>query len=910
MGMTTPHICMTCRRRLSQLRPPNAVQWRPRATFISLSSNKPPTSKDTTPRGESFKAEPGPATATATAAVDESVPRGKTPLIRPKNATPGDVLESLFEQTIRSQSAPDEEFMMSEYESKKLRIYKNAQVLKDMVASPQPLQDTWAFFLEHFGPEALKAQNLRITGTKIERSPAFLHAVASSLLSKLIRAKRENPLSESLPSVTELSRVYFQRGQLRAPEWGNLVSIILQALLTSEKQQLKDPGTEVRLLKDLLGAWHVVCRDFYQFDKFPAMESAAVYWSTLPPLAVKGGRRFDPNRPFASLVIAFPGTRNFTLLPLLALASFGLLSKSSTREMLPIDISPLLIRFSVAVDHPELDVKQYCKMAPKANLLIADYVDENWPSIKERASEMTVLANATDGKITKNRLSDLRNLDSTRSLSVPQTKISLIRRRLFHALKSRDTRYVDDLWSDVVKWPVEPDSQKSLERATGVFTPRLANHFILIFMSLRQPNRAIDVWNHMIENGIAPNEHTWNAMLEGCKAARDGKAVEQIWYQMIATGFVPNEFLWTARISALIACQQVDTAIAALDEMGRLWTKAARLKYPTMPLSQLQLVTDVDGPAKPGINAINCAVDNLLKKQMAAAAYKVLAWGGKFGIVPNVVTYNALLRPLITGGHTKESMLLLKRMKQAGIEANAYTFTAIIDEALRDLRGLSPEETLEIIKSIFDEMLSAGIVPDRPTYGKIIQHLLFGNEEGNGASDMAIVNAVMAYMTKENVEPNAQIFTMLLEWHFAQPSPNLAAVRSIIDMATSVLGGTDAIFWDRAIEGYAVAGETGPALRILERVQNGREKAGWRSLKALLSALVANQEMEFAKRLVDDAVMDNGGPVPMESHGLDRQYSWQFWKLARDLGFVESGPHLKAAYEERVLAEEEKKAED
>ncbi|EKD21106.1 uncharacterized protein L3040_000857 [Drepanopeziza brunnea f. sp. 'multigermtubi'] len=905
--MSSPHICLACRRRLGQLRPPRVVQWRSRATFISLSSNKPPATRDVRPPEGTSKEEVR--SRPADGSHDDLV-RVRKIVSQP---TPGDVLETLFEQTIQPPSARVATKTLDDPQRSK-DLYKAVERLKDMVASSHPVRDAWAFFLEHFGPEATEARIGEFS--KQSRVPAYVVSTAYSLLNRFIQAKSKDPLSPSLPSSTEVLKVFHQIGSLRGREWHRLVSINLQALLKLRQQQAKDSENENRLFADLLGLWNLASRDLSQLTKFPAMESSAVYWSTLPPVLQRDANFITKKQPgtnkvFGLLVPIFSmGEIDSMPLPILTLASFGVFSERSTaRDALPIDITPLLIIIGRVINTPELDLGRYYDMAQNANLsLVTEYVKSNWPSIKQRASEVSQLAYSPVDKTLSKRMSDLQSLDPTTRFSLRQVHIGTMHRRLFNAMQRKNLREVDDLWSDVVKWPVDTTGASTLTSGSsrGILTIHLVNYFMLIYMTLRQPNRAIDVWNFTIKSGMTPDCKTWTSMLDGCKAARDGEAVKQIWSRMLASKIVPDNHLWVSRVSALIHCRDVDSGIAAIDEMGRLWMEAARLKHPSMPRSELQLVTDVTDVVKPSIEVVNAAVHGLLELGMTGAAYKILAWAGKFGVAPDIITYNTLLRQLIKGGHTKESMALLQRMQKTGIQADEYTFTIILDETLGDMEGLSPEESIEIVQSIFEDMVSAGVMPGTPIYSKIIRQLL----DGEGGGNMAAVDAVLAYMAKQNRDPGHVIFTMLMNYEFTRKPPNLDGARRIIERATATAGGTDEVFWNRAIVGYASVGETGPALRILGRMQDSMGKVGWKSMRAVLLALIDNQQMELAKKLVDNAVIDNGGPFPStDTRGIERQAGWNFWTLAREYGLVEEERHLKE-YETPKLTEETKKAQE
>jgi pentatricopeptide repeat protein len=103
----------------------------------------------------------------------------------------------------------------------------------------------------------------------------------------------------------------------------------------------------------------------------------------------------------------------------------------------------------------------------------------------------------------------------------------------------------------------------------GTFTEALGNLFILIYMTLRQPNLAIDVWNHMLKSGLQPSLQTWDAMLSGCKASRDWKTLEVVWKRMLASGAQPDAVCWTTRISGL------NRGIPSRSLEFELWTRWA-----------------------------------------------------------------------------------------------------------------------------------------------------------------------------------------------------------------------------------------------------------------------------------------------------------------------------------------------
>jgi pentatricopeptide repeat protein len=283
---------------------------------------------------------------------------------------------------------------------------------------------------------------------------------------------------------------------------------------------------------------------------------------------------------------------------------------------------------------------------------------------------------------------------------------------------------------------------------------------------------------------------------------------------------------------------------------------------------------------KPTIVTINAAVSGLLRRQQPEAAQRVLAWAGKFGISPDIITYNTLLRPLIREGNSAAAMKLFQQMEKAGVQADVATFTTILDETFRHADQHTPEEQKEIIDSIFHEMEAAGVEANLHTYGKIIYGLL-----QNPLGDMSVVNTIIERMAKQGLQPSTHIYTNLLFYYFDKKPPDLDAVRSLIERARMEVGSIDHKFWDRVVEGYARAGETTSAVRILREVTSTHNKVSWLTLGELLTALAENEEWDIARSIVRNAVVDTGGPLPDNERGKEGQH--RFWRLARELQLLD-----------------------
>jgi len=851
--MNPSHICLACRRRLSVFRLPKTVQWRPRATFISLSKSKETANEEQATKEllDLGKEEIDPQNTSKA-----GIPVGSSRIHRRHQSNrSGDDLEALFENSLHAPiPAEDDPSQLAT----SLEPYKNTERLKEMLAGSAPLMDAWQFFVQHFGPHTVKPA---YTST-----PSYLNSTAQELLKKIIRARKNDLSSDKIPSVTEVSKVYLQLTILSGVDWSDMMFTLLESIFRNE--QSTSVSVQEHLIADMLGSWNVVCRQPGSHHHFPA-EGSDLNWSYIPRISSGDinhmHRKRGPQPAFGILTPPLK-LRHLQSIPVIALATFIVLTQNATARAYLANASPFVSLLSQIINTPGLSLNHVLGRFDSPSI-VAESIKSNWVAIKEQAARFSEDPTSEPEQPVIDGQSGPDDL----------YRVSFINKRLQNALKRGNVREVNELWSDVEQWPVkEFDTPQPYSLKRGTLTEALCNLFILVYMSLRQPNHAIDVWNHMLKSGIQPTLQTWDNMLSGCKASRDWKTLEVVWQRMLASGTQPDVVCWTTRISGLIDGYQVNLGIRALDEMGRIWLAAAKKQYPHMKLEQLQLLSEIDGAVKPTIGTINAAVAGLFSRKSPDAAHRVLAWGGKFGIAPDLITYNTLLRPLIRNGQVKQASALLQQMQNAGIQADVATFTTILEETFRYSEHHTPEEQKEIVDSVFSEMEAAGVEPNLHTYGRIIYQLL---QSSHG--DMSSVNAVMERMSAQGLQPSPQIYTMMVVHYFQQTPVNLDAVRGVIERASMVEGSTDHKFWDRVIEGYAQEGETAHALRILADVHRANQKVGFLAMRMLLFALAQNQEWDAARNLVRKVFLLTGGPRSDGSHL--RMGENLFWQLAGQL---------------------------
>ena len=808
----------------------------------------------------------------------------KHKVLKAKCARPIDPLELLFKEG-HSPSHMEEASTQNATLSK---LYGHIETLKRLLNSRhESVEEVWAFFILHLGPSAWNHNGIPIS------RPLVFKRVVGKLLHRVNNARKGNYVAKTLPSSSEIMAIYALVDMQHPGEWNTMLwnmihKLYEQRLNNDEKQNStigvplfsSDPPDFIYVAEDLLGAWQFLWKTYGRtgagYFELVTSQTRRLKAKRTETLRAKGGLDSE----FLALLPRYP-LNHLKSMASAALATFAVLLRPlSLANSQEISKHPFMMAIAKILNTAlanEAEMKALLEQS-QSETSILDSMGIDWPSVIKSVHGTDVPP--------KDEFQIKRQVSRPLALSSAQ-----IHKELGRAMMRRNLPKIDQLWEDTksnaqmktskpyvdsldskVNQPIATGNSKD----QGILSQELYNHFILAYMGLRQPNKAINVWNFMIETSVHPTLSTWNAMLEGCKSARSLSSLEIVWGKLQAAGVKPDMACWTTRISGLVECGKPDLAIRALDEMGQVWLQAAKRQK----ITSLEEAGDIEGTIKPTIETINAAISGLLRRQNAGdSVSRILAWGSTLGIQPDVITFNTLLRSLVRNGPPGSVPALLSQMQKANLQADVATFTTLLEEIFKSGGTQNPEEQNEIVKNVFAEMEAAGIEANLRTYSKIIYSLLQSNP-----IDTKAVKAVLARMAAKGVEPSTYIYTILIQHYFSQETPDLEAVRFILERIR--LSGTvmDHIFWDRVIEGYARVGDTTTALSILGRIDKPASRVGWPALQIVLTALAENGEWDLARQVVKNAWTDRGGPPKPDEKGVEGQHN--FWRSAASLGLL------------------------
>jgi pentatricopeptide repeat protein len=740
-----------------------------------------------------------------------------------------------------------------------IELYKCVATLEEMLSKPEI---STATCFEYFNSDIyarISRQHARIPRILRDR-------VGKVLISRVAREKAADFDAKGLPSVTLISQIFLELGLFEPDAWAKLTTALLEHICgvsaspqdyTSIESYETAMARRDTLLHDLVGSWKM-----FNVPPFVAARTGdgarAASTARLPSLEQRH-IAFNSRRGKAPLSVAslFPhyAFRSLRLTIPAAIATYVLLAD-------PINRATRIFRHEVG---PFVDAMAAVlhKNRPKREDLgalygqypeLLGYITERWPAVETQLEEQSKFEDTAGGA------EDDQGSQVTKR----------VHRQLGQAWNTWNPKVLNRAWEEFWGTYATPSDAKLKQCREN---PELFNYFIMAYMAMRQPTRAIEVWNSMSSIGIEPTVKTWNAMIDGCRRANNLLGLKNVWTKLIASNMKLDPAIWTARVSGLIELGSPDEGLAALDEMARIWKANQKL-----PL-------DKRSPAavKPTIEPVNAALAGLLRLQKLSsnAAASLLGWAAKQGLEPDIYTFNTLLRPLLKQGLDSEVQKLLKTMQKQNLEADVATFTILLEGALEDIGEQTPNQQVQTVNTFLRNMRNAGVTANMQLYAKMI-HLLL--QQGDRAEEP--VKALLAHIWGQGLELTSHIYTMLADHYFTRSPPDTDAVTALIEnRRLHDNRDIDRVFWERVIFGYCQVGDVAVALHIFDKMEKSGSKISLSTLYELLLVLGRSGQTSSVAKVIEFAKKAKDQPEELIPGRSPRFWHHRFWHLAQDYGF-------------------------
>ncbi|KAL6056940.1 Pentatricopeptide repeat-containing protein, variant 2 [Balamuthia mandrillaris] len=253
---------------------------------------------------------------------------------------------------------------------------------------------------------------------------------------------------------------------------------------------------------------------------------------------------------------------------------------------------------------------------------------------------------------------------------------------------------------------------------------------------------ALQLFQQMEEAGVAPNAFTFSIVLKACGLAKDLEIGERVHAEVLRRSLLPNTVLSTALIGMHGACGKTEEARAVFQGMKDrnvvTWTsmiaaetQSGRGKEALQLFQQMQ----EEGVAANAftfsivLKACAMAEDLEMGKRVHAEVLRrglqsnttlstaLISMYGTCGKMAearavfqgmedrNVVTWTSMIAAEAQSGRGKEALQLFQEMQQAGVTANAFTFSTV-------LKACGMTGDVEIGKRVHAELLRKGLLPN------------------------------------------------------------------------------------------------------------------------------------------------------------------------------------------------------
>ncbi|KAI0526563.1 hypothetical protein F5B22DRAFT_165816 [Xylaria bambusicola] len=778
---------------------------------------------------------------------------------------PSSRVDALFQQIIQEQDSlhadtghPPEPVRAST----DIALVKAIGKLQDMVDGDVPVSDAYLVFQSEIIPV------IQVPGTHV---PQAYHKVTLALLEKLVAAKKADMYTDTLPTLANIFRIYAELDELQPTQWAILVGELIQCIVdmdsSAETESIvqferieRNAALRKVMLGDLIDSWKVFSLPRLATSPIGENQLTKGFWfPRLDKFALsKFSKKGNFSAAFSTLFPQYPRNHLGEPVAVLAIATFALMHDS---QMCPVDVRQNATRFmsKVASLLIFVDYRDGALQNDLRNTFpgLERYVMELWPKIKEHLKQESA---SLDGGPTDMYRPLVPTKEVQANLIFNPTSIGY---RLSRLHGTGNVRELDKLWEEFVGSEVTI----SKERADQIrLNPHLIDSFIKTRMTFNQPDKAIATWNLIGKVGLKPSLRTWNLMLDGLRKAGNVDGIKNIWIKLARSGLKLDTAIWTTRVAGLIDCGDVEGGLQALEEMARLWERD-----PTKTTA-----------VAPTIEPVNAALAGLVHTRQHGVAEKLLAWAGKKGIKPDVVTFNTMLRLVIRDGNRhKDVEQLFTAMQAQGVRADEATFTIILDASFSKDDVRDPEDQANIVTNVASAMSAAGLELNIQTYGKMIYLLLRSNAT---TAAMAVVN----HLYNRNLELSPHIYTMLVEHCFKQTPPALDSVRLFVQRRRHLdFDDMDRIFYDRVVKNYALVGEVHAALDIYKHVVGAGSSVPLPTLTDLLVALIRQDRFQDARVMVNTEKKRFENQRP-DSEEHVQYWGNRFWQIAQKYNLLDS----------------------
>ncbi|KAI6682892.1 hypothetical protein NL676_028805 [Syzygium grande] len=245
---------------------------------------------------------------------------------------------------------------------------------------------------------------------------------------------------------------------------------------------------------------------------------------------------------------------------------------------------------------------------------------------------------------------------------------------------------------------------------------------------------------------------SYNIIANGwCLIKRTPMALEVL-KEMVDRGLNPSSTTYNIMLKGFFRAGQVDEAWQFFLQMKKRKCDIDVVTYTTIKKAKRVFDEMAREGILPSVVTYNAMIQVLCKKDNVENAILVFEEMLRKGYVPNSITYNLVIRGLCHAGHMDRAVEFMSRMEADGCEANVQTYNIII-------RYFCDAGEIENGMHLFEKMGSGVCLPNLDTYNILISSMFVRKK----SDDLVLAGKLLIEMVDRGFVPRKFTFNRVLD---------------------------------------------------------------------------------------------------------------------------------------------------
>lgn len=256
--------------------------------------------------------------------------------------------------------------------------------------------------------------------------------------------------------------------------------------------------------------------------------------------------------------------------------------------------------------------------------------------------------------------------------------------------------------------------------------------FLVAFLKCRRRDLAAKIWDDMSRFGLRPGVSMWTALLDAYDSIGAVDEAVTGWQMMRSQGVKPDGLTYRALISALFNGHKADDAMHIFH----------KFQTELMPSCSFEQILSVH----------NTVLHGLLYANRVETATSLLTTMEGNGPAPDIVSFNTFLAHYGRRGDFKALAVIVNKMTLANLVGDVFSFSTILSALLKAGRSDAPEMMLGLMRK-------QGVQPNVATFSAIIDQQMRQQDE---KSLLAVMRMLQQMEQDPMIHPNDVTYTSIL----------------------------------------------------------------------------------------------------------------------------------------------------